>query len=142
MSAEERAADISLRIRRNLGVFAVPAYNHVGDPHDKWGDLASSNRMMLAPRDGISFAQPTEMWKQVIHHEQRGAAAKGGASPFPPPPPLATGAASEPPPASAAKPAAGSHMPPGWYYVPTLGGDGELKNALTYVPYAFAMPPS
>ena len=28
MSAEERAADINFRIRRNLGVFNVPLFNH------------------------------------------------------------------------------------------------------------------
>jgi hypothetical protein len=32
MPNEELVADINRRIRRNLGTFAVPVYNHSGDP--------------------------------------------------------------------------------------------------------------
>ena len=135
MSAEERAADISYRIRRNLGTFSVPKYNHIGDPHDKYGDAKPANRFVMTRRDGISHAQPTELWKQVIDREHR---YNPPAAAPPPPPPLPAPAAT--PTAAASAPTA--PMPPGWYYVPSLTPDGQMALALTYVPFYFAAPAS
>ena len=124
MTDSELANDINRRIRRNLGVFAAPTYNHIGDPYDKHGQAEYSNRMMPAHREGLRYAQPTDFWKQAIDHERRAtpqAAAPQAAAPQAAPPPAGV-------------------CPPGWYYVPSVGANGQAEPALTYIPYHFAAP--
>ena len=128
------AAEIESRTKKNLGVFSVPKFNHTGDPHDKFGKDYGYNRLMPTLRDGMGYASPTGLWKECIEHEQR-VLKPSGSTPGAPPPPL-SGA-----PAAAAAPATGDVLPPGWYYIPSVGADGQVRPALTYVPYAFARPP-
>ena len=132
MSADELAADIDRRIRRNLGTFGVPIYNHTGDPHDKFGKYSAANRLTPSTRDGISYSQPAGLWKEVVFHERRAAAAATASAP-------AAVAAAAAAPAPAPAPAV---LPPGWYYVPSVGAGGEAVPALAYVPYHFAAPPA
>ena len=117
------AEQIERRIRNNLGTFSSPVYNHIGDPHDKWGADSGSNRLLVALRGGITYSQPTGFWKDIIDREQRSRAkhptTPAAAAPAPPP-------AAAPPP-----PTAGAAMPPGWYYVPSAGPDGLPTKALT-----------
>ena len=128
MTAAERAADLNAHICRNLGVFSPPAFNHEGDPHDKFTRGVTPNRLMPSHREGIQHAQPSALWKEVIDHEQRQMPGKTTAAPAP-----------SPPPAVAPPPSVNTIMQPGWYYVPSLGPNGESTPALTYVPYQFAM---
>ena len=137
MSAEERAADLSLRIMKNIGTFSPPLYNHIGDPHDKWGadKFANSNRMMLARREGLSYSQPAGFFREMIDHERRSIAASVAATASPPASPPAPPTA---PPSAATPP--GTPMPPGWYYVPSVDATGAPATVLSYVPYWFAAP--
>ena len=133
-------AEIANRTKKNLGVFSVPQYNHSGDPFDKYGQHQGYNRLMPSLRNGLQGAHPHGFWKEVVSQEGRATARATGANAGPPPPPLSFAAAPAPPPAAAAAPP--GVMPPGWYYVPAVGADGKLRPTLTYVPYAFAVPPA
>lgn len=158
MTQVEQAAMLRERIKRNLGVFEVPLYNHtvykphsttvhVHDPHDKYGrtrgdpDAMWHNRLRLTGGDGargsIIYAQPADLWKERINHEEKFISRAAGA-----PPPAAFAPTYAPPPTAppSTAPPPGTVLPPGWYYVPTMGADGQLQPALTYVPYAFAAP--
>ena len=151
----EQAAMLRDRIKRNLGVFEPPVYNHtvykqgqvdVHDPHDKYGstrgdpDAMWHNRLRLTGNTGgrgsIIYSQPASLWKERIVHEEK-LRAKADGRPTPPGA-AAPYAAAAPPPAT---PPPGAVLPPGWYYVPAMGADGQLQPTLTYVPYAFAAPP-
>ena len=131
MSAE-LAKDIERNIRRNLGVFSSPAFNHVGDPHDK-----HSTRPTLTTRVGLSRNPSSNFWRESIEKEGRGPRLQR-------PAPVGYGVGNPhlpPQPQSVAPPAAespGAYMPPGYYMVPSLLANGST----TYVPYYFQAPGS
>ena len=132
------AKDIERNIRRNLGVFSSPAFNHVGDPHDK-----HSTRPTLTTRAGLSRNPSSNFWRESIEKEGRGPRPKRLV-----PEGYAAGAGNlhlPPQPQSAAPPAAAATdacMPPGYYMVPSLLADGSTTYALAYVPYYFQAPGS
>ena len=154
--ADDLRKDIDRNIRRNLGTFGVPRFNHVGDPHDK-----QTTRPNLTTRAGIQLNQQASFWKQAIHHELNAATR---AAPAAQPPPYVVGMAAantivpqaqstegsalpaQPPPQS---PPLSGILPPGWYMVPTYhphtqpygGGPAAGTHTLAYVPFHFQKPP-
>ena len=147
----ELAQDIERNIRRNLGVFSAPKFNHSGDPYDK-----HATRPTIVTRAGLSRNPSSGYWRQRIEKEARGARAPtappgyaGGAVKLarstmsvggapPPPSEFVPGAT-----ATAAAPATSppkSVMPPGYYMVPTVQADGSTTYALSYVPFYFESP--
>lgn len=149
----ELAQDIERNIRRNLGVFSAPKFNHSGDPYDK-----HATRPTIVTRAGLSRNPSSGYWRQRIEKEARGARAPtappgyaggavksvrsttsvGGAPPPPAPSEFVPGAT-----ATAAAPATSppkSVMPPGYYMVPTVQADGSTTYALSYVPFYFESP--
>ena len=133
---DEAQALIDRNIRRQLGVFSVPSYLSTGDPADKYGPEAHTNRAHLSLRDGLQPAVPHAWWKETILKEHRlmqlkdlpsassvksvmnqmDVAAQVPATPPPSTAPTSTRPA-PPPPASAPPPAAASApLPPGGYF--------------------------
>lgn len=137
MTAAELAHDINRRIRRNLGTFQVPKFNCVGDPFDK-----HNVRPVLSKRAGLQNAPAAEYWKQGIYHESAVYARPTAAVTAPGP----SAAAAPALPASAnAQPGAATPTPlvlnpPGWYWMPTVGPQGEAAWVQVYVAQVFASP--
>lgn len=114
---------VNKNIRRNLGTFAVPQFNSVGDPSDKFGKNAFVNRPNLCHRDGLQPSQPMAWWREAVHRERRympspPAPYRTAADATPVPPPPLPNASGSPPPWSSPPGVGWPAPPPGCVYVP------------------------
>ena len=98
----ETQEHINRNIRRSLGVFSVPVYLSNGDPADKYGAGANSNRARPSLRDGLQAAVPHAWWRDNIDHERRSAQKHDPSRLVPALPPAAAASTIAPPPPSIA----------------------------------------